>query len=79
LVNEGEILHNLKVDDLLVDTIEEISSGGYSGDDDELFVGAASGDVGLLRFMPLEPGEYEFYCTIGSHRQLGMEGLLTVQ
>jgi len=79
LVNDGEILHNLKVDDLQVNTIEEISSGGFSGEDDELFVGAASGDVGLLRFIPLEPGEYEFYCTIGSHRQLGMAGLLTIQ
>ena len=79
LENEGGILHNFKVDGLQVDVIEEISSGGFSGDDDELFVGADSDDVGLLRFVPLEAGEYEFYCTIGSHRQLGMEGRLTVQ
>ena len=79
LNNEGKILHNFKVDDLKVDVIEEISSGGFSGDDGELFVGAGSDDVGLLRFVPLEAGEYEFYCTIGSHRQLGMEGRLTVQ
>ncbi len=59
--------------------IEEISSGGFSGDDDKLFVGAGSDDVGLLIFVPLEAGEYEFYCTIGSHRQLGMEGRLTVE
>ena len=79
LENEGGILHNFKVDGLQVDVIEEISTGGFSGDDDELFVGAGSDDVGLLRFVPLEAGEYEFYCTIGSHRQLGMEGRLTVQ
>jgi plastocyanin len=27
----------------------------------------------------LEPGEYEFYCTVDSHREQGMEGTLTVQ
>jgi len=76
--NEGAILHNFKVDDLEIEVIEEISSGGFSGDEGELFVGADSDDVGLLRFVPLEAGEYEFYCTIANHRQLGMEGRLTV-
>jgi plastocyanin len=27
----------------------------------------------------LRPGEYEYYCTVDSHRQAGMEGKLTVQ
>jgi len=27
----------------------------------------------------LKPGKYEFYCPVGSHRQQGMEGTLTVQ
>ncbi len=79
LQNNGAILHNLKVDDLLVDVIEEISTGGFSGDDETLFVGAASDDVGLLTFVPLEPGEYEFFCTISNHRQLGMRGVLSVE
>ncbi len=79
LENNGDILHNLNVDGLEVDVIEEISTGGFSGDDDKLFVGADSDDVGLIRFVPLDAGEYEFYCTIGNHRQLGMEGRLIVQ
>ena len=27
----------------------------------------------------LEAGEYTYYCPVGSHRQQGMEGTLTVQ
>ena len=27
----------------------------------------------------LKPGEYEYYCPVGQHRQAGMEGTLTVK
>ncbi|MEA2333097.1 MAG: hypothetical protein QOH58_3235 [Thermoleophilaceae bacterium] len=27
----------------------------------------------------LKPGDYEFYCPVGNHRQAGMEGTLTVK
>ncbi|MCW2992828.1 MAG: hypothetical protein JWQ18_323 [Conexibacter sp.] len=29
--------------------------------------------------LKLKPGKYTFYCPVGSHRQAGMEGTLTVQ
>ena len=79
LKNDGAIIHNLKVDDLEVDVIADMSSGGFSADEGELLVGADSEDIGTITFIPLEPGEYTFFCSIGSHRQLGMEGSLIVQ
>ena len=32
-----------------------------------------------ITFSTEEPGEYEFYCNIGSHRDNGMEGVLIVK
>ena len=78
LVNDGKILHNLKVEDLAADVIEANSSGPLSGDEGELFVGAAEGEEGTLVFVPQASGSFTFYCTISGHRRLGMEGILTV-
>ncbi len=78
LVNDGKIPHNLKVEGLAADITEASSSGPLSGDEGELFVGAAEGEEGTLVFVPQASGSFTFYCTIKGHRQLGMEGPLTV-
>ena len=72
LVNDGKIPHNWKVEGLEADVIE-------AGDADELFVEAAEGEEGTLVFVPQASGSFTFYCTISDHRQLGMEGPLTVE
>ena len=79
LENEGTTLHNLKVDDLAVEVIEARSTGPLSGGEGQLFVGAEAGQRGTLAFVPQEAGTFTFYCTINGHRQLGMEGTLTVE
>ena len=80
LENDGAILHNFKVeDDLAADVIESHSAGPLSGDDGELFVGAEAGQQGTLLFIPQESGTFNFYCTIQGHREIGMEGVLTVE
>jgi plastocyanin len=42
------------------------------------FVGAGLGETASGGFKVDDPGEYTFYCSIGSHRAQGMEGVLSV-
>lgn len=79
LENEGRVLHNFKIEDLAANDIESHSSGPLSGEENQLFVGAEAGQVGTLSFVPQASGSFTFYCTIRGHRQLGMEGTLTVE
>jgi len=31
-----------------------------------------------IKFIPLETGQYQFYCTIPGHREAGMTGIMKV-
>ncbi len=79
LDNDGEILHNLTIDDLEADVIESRSTGPLSGGEGQVFVGADRGQQGTLIFVPQQSGEFSYYCTLERHRQLGMEGTLIVE
>ena len=79
LENGGRILHDFKIDGLEADVLAAESSGPLSGEEGELFIGADSGDSATLRFVPQASGVFTFYCTIDGHRQLGMEGTITVE
>jgi plastocyanin len=37
------------------------------------------GESKTITFTAEEPGEYDFYCSIGNHRDNGMEGILIVK
>ncbi|MBB4935100.1 plastocyanin [Lipingzhangella halophila] len=63
LENTGEMPHDLVIEELGDETVIEETAGGES----------ASGTV------ELEPGEYTIYCSIGNHRQQGMEQTVTVE
>lgn len=63
IANEGQQTHDIEIEGNGVEAKSETISGGGSG---ELTV-------------DLKPGTYEMYCTIDGHRQLGMEGSVTVQ
>ncbi len=39
----------------------------------------SDGNVDTVTFVPDKVGEFEFYCGVGNHRELGMEGILVVE
>ena len=49
------------------------------GDDDLGGTEAVGGDENTTATVPLDPGEYEIYCSIGDHADLGMTGKLTIR
>lgn len=63
LDNQGSIDHDLTVEELGDEEVVEDIAGGESG----------TGTV------ELEPGEYTFYCDVGTHREAGMETTVTVE
>ncbi len=38
-----------------------------------------SGETETVEFTPENPGSYEFYCSVGNHRAMGMKGTLIVE
>ena len=63
LVNDSSTPHNVEI---------EGDSGDLGGTD------TISGDTATTT-IDLEAGEYTFYCSVDGHRDLGMEGTLTVE
>ena len=63
--NNGQVTHSLEVEDVT------------PGHDQELEGSVSPGQSGKLT-VNLAPGKYTFYCPIDNHRQMGMEGTITV-
>lgn len=61
--NDGGTLHNLQIEG---NGVEQTTSDLQPGDSGQLAV-------------DLKPGSYEIYCTIDGHKDLGMDGTVTVQ
>jgi uncharacterized cupredoxin-like copper-binding protein len=64
VVNDGDGTHDLVIED----------AGGTDVAASEILGPGQSGTVEVV----LQPGEYVFYCSIGNHRQMGMEVAVTV-
>jgi plastocyanin len=65
LTNDGQAPHSLEIEDV-------------NGQDEEIEGDVSSGESGTLA-VNLPPGKYEFYCPVGNHREMGMEGEITVK
>jgi uncharacterized cupredoxin-like copper-binding protein len=63
LTNDGGTTHNL-----------EIEGNGVEEESDDIQPGQSTS-----LSVDLKPGSYEIYCAIDGHKDLGMEGTLTVQ
>jgi uncharacterized cupredoxin-like copper-binding protein len=64
--NDGQVTHSLEIEDVT------------PGHDQELEGDVAPGQSGTLT-VDLKPGKYEFYCPIDNHKEMGMEGEITVK
>jgi uncharacterized cupredoxin-like copper-binding protein len=65
LKNDGQVTHSLEIEDV-------------NGEDKELEGDVSPGSSGTLA-VDLKPGKYEFYCPIANHKEMGMEGEITVK
>ena len=65
LENAGQQAHSLEIEDV-------------NGQDQEIEGDVSPGQSGTLS-VNLKPGKYEFYCPVDGHRDLGMEGEITVK
>jgi uncharacterized cupredoxin-like copper-binding protein len=64
--NDGQVTHSLEIEDVT------------PGHDQELEGDVAPGSSGTLT-ANLKPGKYEFYCPVDNHKEMGMEGEITVK
>ena len=48
-------------------------------EDTVVHIEAEGGDEATVTFVPTEPGEYRFYCSLEGHAEAGMEGTLAVE
>jgi uncharacterized cupredoxin-like copper-binding protein len=65
LTNDGQAPHSLEIEDV-------------NGEDKEIEGDVSPGQSGTLA-VNLPPGKYEFYCPVGNHKEIGMEGEITVK
>ena len=64
MTNDGQMTHSLEIEDV-------------TGQDQELEGDVSPGQSGTLT-VNLPPGKYEFYCPVANHKEMGMEGEITV-
>jgi uncharacterized cupredoxin-like copper-binding protein len=73
-VNAGTVTFNVANDGQTTHALE-VEGPGEEVETDDL----APGDSAMLTVDLNEPGTYEMYCPVGNHREMGMEGEVTVK
>lgn len=82
--NDGALEHDLSIMHIpveITDTAEEDEAGhdmSAMEEMPELHLSAMPGMSNSVTFIPTEPGEYTFFCTVTGHQDAGMTGTLVV-
>lgn len=90
--NEGSLVHDFTIATLPLDgeaitTVsehdDELADHEHGmehtvGEVDVHVAAAINGGSSVLQFTPIEPGTYEYYCTVEGHKEAGMVGQLVV-
>jgi uncharacterized cupredoxin-like copper-binding protein len=74
-VKAGQVTFNVSNDGQTVHSLEVEGPNGEESLQSDL----SPGQKGVLSVDLSKPGKYEFYCPVSNHKQLGMEGEITVQ
>lgn len=84
--NDGQALHDFTVDQIAVThmhheggSMDTAHMAGEGHDEYDLHMALDGGDAGVLEFIPGEPGEYVFHCSVPGHTEAGMHGELVVR
>ena len=87
--SKGVTLHDLSIDAIPASKVEVGESSEHAGHGapivlgtpsaSQLHIAAAAGKSAVVEFVPTQPGQYAFYCSVSGHRQGGMEGVIIVE
>jgi uncharacterized cupredoxin-like copper-binding protein len=88
LHNDGVLKHDFNIveiphsGEVMAEEMQD-EEGDHNTSDLEMDPGvnlaAGAGGIQSVEFTPTEAGEYEFYCTVSSHKAAGMVGTLVVK
>ena len=79
--SKASALHDFTIDEMPVMDVDDGMGAEHEMGESmaALHMAMDPGKKGEMRFTPMEPGEYEFYCSVTGHAEGGMKGKLIVE
>ena len=76
--NVGTADHDFVVAGLRARDVKRVTAGHGGHGGEEIVGHAKSRQTVTVRFTPLQPGDFEIFCSLPGHKEGGMVGVLTV-